>query len=71
MIDNEIKIREIDYNTDPELKVLRSISRIDLMNIKDLLKNKLNKLDKFNLTPNLLLEGIFYPIKALVQNDKI
>jgi DNA polymerase III delta prime subunit len=71
IFEDELKLREINRNIAPELNFLRKLSFMDLENINILLKEKYKIIDKFSLNPVLLLEGIFYPIKVMAQNDKI
>jgi hypothetical protein len=71
ILEKEIKHREMETNIETEIKYIRNISNFNLNSIISLLKDKYNKIDRFGLNPVLTLEGIFYPIKAMVQNDQI
>ena len=70
-IEKEMLQRQISYDSEPEIKSLRNISNINLNYIAKLIKDRYNKIETFNLNPILVLEGIFYPIKTMVQNDQI
>lgn len=70
-IEKELLERNISTDRDPDIKILKGINTFDLENINKIIKDKANKIDIFYLTPVLILEGIFYPLKAMVLNDKI
>jgi DNA polymerase III delta prime subunit len=77
MLEREIKIREMENamsdfsGPEPDFKYFRQISYFDMQNLLSLVKDKSNKIDRFGLNPTLVLEGVFYPLKAMVQNDQI
>ncbi len=71
IFENELLARERQANDNPELKSLRKISYKDLESILNLMRDGFKKFERFNLNPLLTLEGIFYPIKGMVENSEI
>jgi DNA polymerase-3 subunit gamma/tau len=71
ILENEILRRETQVILKSDFKILETISFINLVMLNSLIKEKYNNIDTFGLNPVLTLEGIFYPIKAMVQNDTI
>jgi DNA polymerase-3 subunit gamma/tau len=71
MLEREIKEREMESIVEPEFKYFRNISYPDISNLLSLIKDRCNKIEKFGLNPCLVLEGIFYPLKSMVENDQI
>jgi len=71
IFENELLERERQSNDAPEIKALRKISYSDLESILNLMKITFDKFEKFNLNSVLTLEGIFYPIKSMVENNEI
>jgi DNA polymerase III delta prime subunit len=71
LLEKEIAIRELGLDNETDLKMLKNISNFSLVQLKELIIKKYNDIDKFGLNPTLLLEGIFYPLKAMLENDKV
>lgn len=71
IIEKEIFNRSLESGEEPEYKMLENISFYDLTLIKELITEKYNMIDIYSLNPVLLMEGIFYPLKVMIQNDKI
>ncbi|HOV15535.1 MAG TPA: hypothetical protein PK771_14705, partial [Spirochaetota bacterium] len=70
-IEKELLERNISKERDPDVKMLQKIKTIDMENLNKIVKDRYNKIDIFYLNPILTLEGIFYPLKAMVLNDEI
>jgi DNA polymerase-3 subunit gamma/tau len=71
ILESEILRREKQAVLKSDFKILEEISFINIVMLNNLIKDKYNDIDVFGLNPVLPLEGIFYPIKAMVQNDEI
>ncbi|HPO49110.1 MAG TPA: hypothetical protein PLO89_02195 [Spirochaetota bacterium] len=70
-IEKELLERGTGGDAEPDIKALRNIGNLELENLNKILKDRINKIDVFYLTPALTLEGIFYPLKAMVLNGEI
>lgn len=68
-IEEELSARISGLEIEREIKALNKIptSKLKLLNKK--IKDVLFKLETYNLNPILSLEGIFYPLKAMVMYD--
>ncbi len=66
----ELSNRQINFNEETDYKILKKISTINLNLLYSMFIEKYNSLEKYNLNPILLLEGLFYPLKAMIKNDK-
>ena len=51
--------------------MLKKLSSFNLNLLNSMIMEKYKIIDKYGLNSILLLEGIFYPLKAMVQNDQI
>ena len=71
LINRELLTRESDINIVGNGDILRNISTDDLQMLGKLLSDTYTKMDIYNLTPVWALEGIFYPIKSMVNAGKI
>lgn len=71
LLEKEILRRQTDILDESELKILKNISNINILMLNSLVTGKYSKIDLFNLNPLWILEGIFYPLKVMVHNDKI
>ncbi len=69
IFEREILRRDTGFVKESEIEILTKISYYNLKVINNLIFDKYKKIDLFNLNPVLVLEGIFYPLKAMVQND--
>lgn len=69
IIEREILRRDAGFVKESEVEILAKISYYNLKMINNLIFDKYKKIDLFNLNPILVLEGIFYPLKAMAQND--
>lgn len=70
-LDAEMAIRVSGNTTEREIEAFSRLSLFQLKTLTSKLKELLIKSDTYNLNPILILEGIFYPIKAMVMYDKI
>ena len=71
LIEKEILKRCTGEDTIPDLKILKNLTFINLSLLKSLIARKYNGIERNILNPILTLEGIFYPLKAMIQNDQI
>ena len=71
LLQKEILLRQTGIMEESDLKMLESVSDMDISLLNSLIKEKYNQIGKFGLNSVLLLEGIFYPLKAMVLNDQI
>lgn len=71
LINRELLTRETDINIVGNGDILRNVSTDDLTTLNKILSDTYIKMDIYNLTPVWALEGIFYPIKSLVNTGKI
>lgn len=69
IIEREILRRDTGFVKESEVEILTKISYYNLKMMNKLIFDKYKKIDLYNLNPILILEGIFYPLKAMVQND--
>ena len=69
ILEREILRRETGFIEKAEMEILIKISYYNLKMINNIISTKYKNIDLFNLNPILILEGIFYPIKAMVYND--
>ena len=71
IFENELLERERQSGEIPDIKVLRKIAYSDLESILNLMKITFDRFERFNLSSTLALEGVFYPIKSMVENNEI
>jgi len=71
LIDKELNFRISGFYENKEIKALHKISQLQLNILNKNIKEKINKIEIYNLNPLIILESILYPIKAMVLNDKI
>jgi len=71
LIDKELNYRISGFYENKEIKALHKISQLQLNLLNKNIKQKINKIDIYNLNPLIILESILYPVKAMVINDKI
>jgi len=69
ILEREILRRETGFIKEAEIDILNKISFFNLKMINNVILEKYKNISLFNLNPILILEGIFYPIKAMVSND--
>jgi len=70
-LEKELSRREIGLNEESDLIMLKTVNTIHLKFLNTMITENINKLDIYSLNPILLLEGIFYPLKAMAQYDQI
>lgn len=71
LIDQEINYRISGFYENKEIKALHKITQLQLNLLNKNIKDKINKIEIYNLNPLIVLESILYPLKAMVINDKI
>ncbi|MCG8569370.1 MAG: hypothetical protein MJB14_04450 [Spirochaetes bacterium] len=71
IIDEYIREKELDNPIPEEITVLQNISKFDLTMLNNNIIDKLKRIENYHLNPLHQLEGIFYPLKAMVINDNI
>ena len=68
-LEKDISGSENVLNSKIDFKIFENHSEISIDSLKTLLLKKANLIEDFGLNSILLLEGIFYPLKAMAAND--
>ena len=69
LVEKEVLRRQTGVIEETDLKMLKHFSYMNLILLNSIITKKFNDIDKYGLNPVRVLEGIFYPLKAMVQND--
>jgi hypothetical protein len=71
ILEKEYLRRQVEIHSQQERGILKNMSIINLVHLKQLMMDRYKKIDIYNLNPQLVLEGILYPVKVMIKNDRI